>query len=71
MIRLNQGRPIIMSWGPDGEDQLTEDAQNDPTASLVGDWEDNNKIDNPFNEDNVYVQESFNQKLAKGLPPTP
>ncbi|MCH9001654.1 MAG: type II secretion system protein [Planctomycetes bacterium] len=66
MIRLNNGRPIIMSWGPDGEDQLTQEAQQDPTASLVGDWDDNNKIDNPFNEDNVFADDTLNKKLAEG-----
>ena len=64
MIRLNQSRPIIMSWGPDGDEQLTEEAQKDPTASLVGDWEDNAKIDNLFNKDNVYLDETLNRKLA-------
>ncbi len=67
MIRLNSGRPIIMSWGADGRDQLTKDAQQDPTASLVGDWDDNQRIDNPFNEDNVYLDETLNEKLATGL----
>lgn len=67
MIRLNSGRPIIMSWGADGQDQLTKDAQEDPTASLVGDWDDNQKIDNPFNEDNVYLDEALSEKLATGL----
>lgn len=66
MIRLNNGRPIIMSWGPDGKDQLTKEAQEDPTASLVGDWDDNNKIDNAFNDDNVFLDENLNKKLAEG-----
>jgi len=71
MIRLNRQKPIIMSWGPDGKDQLTEEAQQDPTASLVGDWANNQKIDNLFNEDNVYLDEAFNKTLAEGSAPTP
>ena len=59
-----------MSWGADGKDQLTKDAQEDDlTASLVGDWDDNQRIDNPFNEDNVYLDETLSEKLATGLSP--
>ena len=65
MIRLNEGRPIIMSWGPDGKDQLTKEAQEDPTASLVGDWDDDDLINNAFNLDNVFLDENLNKKLAE------
>jgi len=73
MIRLNGGRPIIFSYGPDGKEQLSKTWMM-PTggkASLVADWtsKDNpGKIDDPLNADNVYADPALAEKLAKGSP---
>ena len=72
-IRLNDGAPVIFSYGADGKDQLTRDAMTpDVKASLVGDFEEDapkphHVIDNPLNDDNVYANPQLREKLAKGL----
>ena len=71
LIRMNLGQPIIMSYGPNGKDQLTRDAMGDEAnASLVGDFMDGDPqspiIDNPYNDDNVYSNPTLREKLAKG-----
>jgi len=68
MIRLNGGRPIIMSYGPDGRDQLTKDfITENPAAILINDFEDDHKVNDPSNEDNVYADEALKAKLAAGI----
>ncbi len=70
MVRLNGGRPVIMSYGPNGADQL---AGADPvtgvaaTTLLHTDWDDNRRIDDPLNADNLYAAEGLADKLAKGI----
>jgi len=71
-IRMNGGQPIIMSYGPNGKDQLTKDAMGaDAKASLVGDFEnlDDHVVNDPLNDDNVYSNPAFKEKLAKGIKP--
>jgi len=68
MIRLNHGQPIILSYGPDGRDQLAkENVTEHPTAILINDFEDDHKVNDPSNADNVYVDDSLKEKLAKGI----
>lgn len=76
-IRLNGGQPIIMSYGPNGKDQLSKDAM-EPTGgdlakvSLVGDFETESgpeAVDDPWNDDNVYSNPALKEKLAKGIKP--
>ena len=71
MIALNKGKPIVMSYGPDGRDQLTEDAMMPPAgtlaASLIGDFEDNHRVDDRFNQDNIYADPELKRKLATGI----
>ncbi len=72
IIRLNGGQPVIMSYGPDGEDQLTMGAMlNTGEASLVGDFGMTNPVedvlDNPMNADNVYSDPSLKEKLGRGI----
>lgn len=79
IIRLNRGQPVIMSYGPNGKDQLTREwMETQPgssttgksiaiaKASLVGDFMDDRKINHPLNEDNVYLDPSLKERLAKG-----
>ncbi len=70
MIRLNRGRPIIMSYGPDGAEQLTEDAmgKDEALASVIGDLEDgDHSMGNPFNADNVFLNKELKEKLLEGI----
>lgn len=74
LIRLNGGQPIIMSYGPNGKEQLTKDAMaDDARASLVGDFEIDDGIhkahviDHELNDDNVYSNPALKEKLGKGI----
>jgi len=67
MVQLNGGQPVVFSWGANGGEQLTKEVFTDsPTASMVTDWIDNFRIDNPLNDDNVYAEESLGEKLRIG-----
>lgn len=73
IIRANDGKPVIFSYGPDGKEQLTKEIMGTGAASLVGDFipstssaeNQEDIIDHPANADNVYVNEALKQKLAK------
>jgi len=80
IIRLNRGQPVIMSYGPNGKDQLTQEwMETQPgssttgnsimiaKASLVGDFEDDHKVNHPLNEDNIYLDPSLKERLARGI----
>ena len=77
-IRLNGAQPVIMSYGPNGKDQLTRAAMEpggtdkEAKVSLVGDFESeqptHHVVDDPFNDDNVYSNAGLREKLAKGIP---
>ncbi len=71
MVRLNGGRPVIMSYGPNGREQLTQEAMgDDATASLVADWvaveDDHPQINHHLNADNVYADPTLKEKLVRG-----
>lgn len=78
-VRSNGGKPLIMSYGPNGPDQRMKDvmepegasAANPAAVSMVGDYndktgEDAGKIDHPLNQDNVYLDADLTRKLAEG-----
>jgi type II secretory pathway pseudopilin PulG len=68
MIRLNGGKPIIFSYGPDGPEQLAEEQMgDDATASLLIDFEDDHIVNHPLNADNVYSNPAVKESLAKGI----
>ncbi len=74
MVRLNDGRPVIFSWGPDGEEQLTAELMGvNAAVSVVGDFENVNglteeeRMDDPLNADNVYANVALKVKLDRGL----
>ena len=76
LIRINGGQPVIFSYGPDGEDQLTSGAMGETAAaSLVVDFEEEgegrHRIDQPLNADNVYADPTLKAKLARGLADIP
>lgn len=69
MIRINGGRPIIMSWGPDGQTQLTyEHMGAGGDVLLITDWIGNNgyrQIDEPLNQDNIFSDEALKRRLSR------
>lgn len=75
LIRLNRGQPIIMSYGPDGKEQLTLELMGtDAAVSLVGDFEEasaegKHKIDHPLNADNIFPDPTLKERLAEGIAP--
>ena len=74
IIFLNKERPVIMSYGPNGREQLGKEVQTaeNSTASLVSDWiqedEGLHRINDPYNEDNVYADADLKERLADGIP---
>lgn len=68
MVRLNGGRPVIMSYGPNGGEQLAGAA---PRAGLLlhEDLLDDNRVNHSLNADNVYFDPAFAEKLAQGIEP--
>jgi hypothetical protein len=73
LVRLNGGQPIIMSYGPNGPDQLTRDqmepegTQGEAKATLFVDFldEDNGVIEHPLNKDNIFADETLKEKLSQ------
>lgn len=65
MIRVNNGQPIIMSFGPNGKDQLAG-ADPDIRTLMLGDWADDQRINHPMNDDNIYVVPELAVKLRDG-----
>lgn len=71
-IRLNDGKPLLMSYGADGDAQFTQDVMgSNADASLVGDFEneDDEAINHPLNADNVYTNPKLTEKLNAGIAP--
>ncbi len=67
MIRINDGKPVLMSFGPDGDVQLSAEVlTSDPTVRLHRDWVDGAKVDNEYNKDNIYVDASLRDRLLEG-----
>ena len=84
IIKLNRGQPLIFSYGPDGPEQLVKDVMIGPTggspgiASLTGDFEANappaaikGQTSPLMNEDNVYLDPRFQEKLMGTKQATP
>lgn len=69
MVALNKGKPIVMSYGPNGRDQLKREVlEPTPQASLIGDFTDNKRIDESLNQDNIYADPELKLRLADGIP---
>lgn len=72
MVQRNGGKPVIVSYGPNGKDQLTQESMGAaPKPSMVDDWmvepqPENRKIKHPLNRDNVYSSPALKQKLEGG-----
>ena len=65
MIALNGGAPIIMSYGPDGHEQLKK-VNIEASSLLIDDWLDGRRVDHPLNDDNVYADPALGRALARG-----
>lgn len=74
MVQRNGSQPVIVSYGPNGKEQLSKEVQDaDARASMVGDWMEGTTltaaqanlgvIDNPLNRDNVYADPIVKQRL--------
>lgn len=72
MVRRNGNKPLIVSYGPNGKDQLTEDLLSSATetTSMVGDWMNDGldsrkgRIDDALNADNIYPDPRLRDRLA-------
>ncbi|MCH7701115.1 MAG: prepilin-type N-terminal cleavage/methylation domain-containing protein [Planctomycetes bacterium] len=71
-VRANNGVPVLMSYGGNGPDQFDlAFIDGVGPSDLVTDWTgadgtDENALDNPLNEDNVFVSEALKTKLIEG-----
>lgn len=74
ILHLNNGTPLIASYGPNGPDQLSADFFNTPTygdTTIVGDMYDNNvdmMINHELNHDNIYSDPVIIDRLRRGGP---
>jgi len=78
LVRLNGGRPIVFSYGPNGQEQLQSDIieagragdGSAPPATLIDDWipigSNPPAIDSPLNDDNIYPDPSLREILRRG-----
>ena len=68
----NRGKPLLVSYGPDGPDQFSadfSDAQGNPLTDLVADYDasgpEPHVIDDPLNDDNVYIDDTIKERLRQ------
>jgi len=67
-ILLNGGAPVLMSYGPNGREQLRQAlVDRDPTRTVLGDWMDDQRLSHELNADNVFVNEALAATLKRGL----
>lgn len=66
ITRHTGGEPVIMSWGPDGKTQLSQQHMGAAAdASLVADWMNHGgQILQALNRDNIYADPELSEKLA-------
>jgi len=69
LLTRNRGKPVLMSYGPDGPEQLAALSEN--RSDLVTDFNPTGPtprvIDHPLNEDNVYLDETLRDRLKEPL----
>lgn len=71
LVRLNNDRPVIMSWGPNGRDQLTADVLDggESTSLLHVDLADNDRLDDSWNKDNIFADDTLLDRLEEERSP--
>ncbi len=83
-VAQNRGRPLLVSYGPDGPDQIEitksrmgisgtsplKPSEDPLVLDFAGNEAQNerNIIDGPLNEDNVYTDETVTARLRAGIP---
>ncbi len=73
LIEKNRGKPLLVSYGPDGAEQCDPDFIREfGLTDLVADYEGGEPyngapdvIDSPFNEDNIYLDETLKERLKE------
>jgi len=68
-VKVNNGVPLLVSYGPDGPEQFAADViASEGRSDLVWDYHDNpdHKIDHRLNKDNVYSNPNVTDTLAAG-----
>lgn len=72
ILHLNNGSPLIVSYGPNGPDQISADFMGTyGDTTIVGDMYDNNvdmRINHELNHDNVYSDPAVIDRLRRGGP---
>ncbi|HUU85229.1 MAG TPA: type II secretion system protein [Phycisphaerae bacterium] len=72
LVAANSGVPLLVSYGPDGPDQFSQDfIDTEGESDLVADFSQADPvrtIDHRLNADNVYSNPDMNEKLLKQLP---
>jgi prepilin-type N-terminal cleavage/methylation domain-containing protein len=68
LLRLNNQRPVFVSYGPDGADQLAPDA-NVTMLSDFADTQSPGRIVHALNEDNVYSSPYLKERLRAEASP--
>ncbi len=73
MVAKNLGKPVLVSFGPNGAEQCSaEFIQSEGVTDLVADFDPQgprpHAIDNPLNDDNVYIDEGLRDRLRQPLP---
>ncbi len=70
LIKLNGDRPVIFSYGANGDDQLTPEVMGGTAAaSIPVDWAGgaaDQRMTDPLNADNVYANSELAEKVKKG-----
>ena len=64
LVSLNNGRPVLMSYGPNGADQLS--GEYDLNTTLQGDFGASGKIIDRLNQDNIYSSDALRDRVARG-----
>ncbi len=64
---FTNGRPVFVSYGPDGAEQQPDSdlLKTGVAQDLLGDFEDDEKINNKYNHDNLYSIEGLGKKLVQ------
>ena len=75
LVQRNRDKPVLVSYGPDGPEQWSNELREfsdipgvgltDVVTDFTQTTPVEEAIDNPFNDDNVYVDESLKDRLRK------
>jgi len=68
LVRLNGNKPVILSYGPDGSDQLKKEMIDaaQPPATILEDFEGDGLINSSLNADNIYSDPGLTERFKTG-----